>query len=116
MNKDTVDLILACIGITIGLCTLMGFFGHLVLLPWLKRELVAPVKETNHQVTVNRHVSPEPTLLDKVDNLQKDITTAAHMFEGHIERSGSEWNRLWRAIHEIDERTRPAHRKDPHRP
>lgn len=112
MNKDTVDLVLACIGITLGLFTLMGFAARLVLLPWLKEHLVAPVKETNHQVTVNRHVSPEPTLLDKVDNLQTDINTAARMFEGHMERSGTEWNRVWRKLDELDARTRPAHRKE----
>lgn len=114
--KDVVDLVLACIGITIGLCTLLGFFAKYVALPWFREHIVTPVKETNHQVTVNGHTSKDPTLLDKVDNLQTDITTAARMFEGHIERSGDEWTRLWEAIEEIDQRTNPTHRKDPHRP
>lgn len=93
--------------LTVSLCVLVGIGVKLMLLPWLREHLVTPVKETAHQVTVNGHVSRDPTLLDKVDNLQRDITTAARMFDGHIERSSGEWNRLWAAIKQLDERTQP---------
>jgi hypothetical protein len=119
VSKETADLILACIGITIGLCTLVGLAARFILMPWLREHLVTPIKETKHQVTVNQHVSPEPTLLDKldsladaVDDIQADQRTAARMFEGHIDRSGREWGRLWRAIEELDNRTSTTHRKD----
>jgi hypothetical protein len=120
VSKETADLILACIGITIGLCTLVGLAARFVLMPWLREHLVTPIKETQHQVTVNGHVSQDPTLLDKIDSLQgavddvqADQRTAARMFEGHIDRSSGEWGRMWRAIHALENRTPPTHRKDP---
>jgi hypothetical protein len=110
VSKETADLILACIGITIGLCTLVGLAARFVLMPWLREHLVTPIKETKHQVTVNGHVSREPTFLDKVDSLanavddvQANQRTAARMFEGHIDRSGREWGRLWSAIHQLED-------------
>lgn len=109
MKKETADLVLACIGITLGLCTLAGLFAKVVLLPWLREHLVTPLKETKHQVSINGHVSAEPTLLDKIDSLQgavddtqADVRTAARMFDGHIDRSGREWTRIWDAIHHIE--------------
>jgi hypothetical protein len=110
----------AMAGLAVALCVLLGYFAKFVALPWLREHLVTPIKETQHQVTVNGHVSQDPTLLDKIDSLQgavddvqADQRTAARMFEGHIDRSAGEWGRLWRAIHELENRTPPTHRKDP---
>lgn len=110
-HDDLLSLVAACIGITLGLCTLAGLAVRFVLMPWLREHLVTPVKETNHQVTVNGHVSRDPTLLDKVDHLQReigryreDMQVAARMFEGHIDRSAGEWGRLWSAIHHLEDK------------
>ena len=121
MNHDLVSLVAACIGITLGLCTLAGLAVRFILMPWLREHLVTPVKETQHQVTVNGHVSRDPTLLDKVDSLgndlaatQEDLRAAARMFEGHIDRSAGEWGRLWSAIHALEgQHPSPTHRKEP---
>jgi hypothetical protein len=113
VKKETLDLILASLGITIALCTLAGFATRFVLVPWLREHLVTPLKETKHQVTINGHVSREPTLLDKIDSLQNavddtqaDLRTAAKMFDGHIERSAGEWGRMWDAIHHLENTAR----------
>lgn len=37
---------------------------------WFRREVLQPVQETHHSVTVNGHQSDEPTLRDQVDSLQ----------------------------------------------
>jgi hypothetical protein len=105
----------AVAGLAVALCVLLGYFAKFVAVPYLREHLFDPVKETRHQVTVNGHVSRDPTLLDKVDSLQKDnddiradLATAARMFEGHIDRSAGEWGRLWSAIRHLED-----NRKEP---
>lgn len=36
---------------------------------WAEEQLIRPVRETHHQVTVNHHSSAEPTILDRLDTL-----------------------------------------------
>lgn len=93
---------------------LLAAAGKLVLLPWLKEHLIGPlqqnttqVEEVHRQVTVNRHESPEPTLLDKIDTVQKNQHAAAQMFEGHIEWSSEESARIWQAIDHLKNRNPP---------
>lgn len=42
---------------------------------WVESELIRPVRETHHQVTVNQHASDEPTVLDKLDELKQESHT-----------------------------------------
>lgn len=55
------------------LAAVTGFGLKYILLPWLKTNLVDKVEETHHQVTVNAHASPEPTVLDKLDTLAEQV-------------------------------------------
>ena len=113
--KDTVAVIVGLLTImTLGL-GLLGLAVRYVLVPWLKEHVITPVKETNHQVTVNKHVSNPPTLLDKIDrvsrdvaDVQTDVRAASTMFEGHIELSADDRRRLWEAVEDL----RRHHRKD----
>lgn len=41
-----------------------------VLKPWLKAQLIDPIHETRHQVTVNGHSSDTPTVLDLLAELR----------------------------------------------
>jgi len=120
---------------------LLAGLARVALVPWLRTHLVEPVKETNRQVTVNGHESPEPTMLDKLDTVSRkvdqverrqgelrvelgdELRAAGRMFDGHIERSAGEWSRLWDAIGQLQRADTPPHPPrgtdhdvDPHRP
>lgn len=119
----------ALVGLLLGLCALSAIFARVVVLPWLRTHLLEPVQETNRQVTVNGHVSAEPTLKDSVHRLQEqyvslrsEIAAAAFMFDGHIAASEADRGNLWRVVnmlhgepgHLITDDP-PRHRKDlPH--
>lgn len=40
---------------------------------WAEAQILAPVRETHHQVTVNHHSSAEPTVLDKIDSVHQEV-------------------------------------------
>lgn len=121
--------VIGAVGAMLGIVFLLvGFLIKYALLPWILAHVVDPLKETSttadelhRQVTVNKHVSATPTLLDKldtvsgkVDDLGLQITTAARMFDGHIDRSAEEWGRLWGAIEHLrDHHNREHHREEP---
>jgi outer membrane murein-binding lipoprotein Lpp len=98
--------------LALALCALVGLAVKYVAAPWFLEHVVKPVKETNRQVTVNKHESNPPTLLDKVDTLQSDldgvrsdVKAGAQMYEGHIEASGIEWGHVWDALEDIRKHT-----------
>jgi hypothetical protein len=75
----------------------------------LTRALHKPVQETHRQVSVNRHVSNPPTLLDKVDRLEAgqhtmrlELLGAAGMFEGHMDASAEDRGELWRHVRALE--------------
>ncbi|HET6915753.1 MAG TPA: hypothetical protein VFH56_06640 [Acidimicrobiales bacterium] len=76
MNESAVSIVAACVGTVVGLITLLGVAVKWVLVPYLERELLRPVKETHHQVTVNHHSSDEPTILDRLDDVQQEVREA----------------------------------------
>lgn len=71
---------------------------RLILLPWLRDNLLGKLSDVHHQVTVNGHTSDEPTVLDSVDRvgdqlgtlstqlaqLATDQHTMARVFDNHI--------------------------------
>lgn len=79
------------------------------------QELSPAIRETHRQVSVNRHVSNPPTLLDKVDRLESgqadlasgqahlrlELLGAAGMFEGHMNASAEDRANLWDAVAEV---------------
>lgn len=44
---------------------------------WAETQILTPVRETHHQVTVNHHSSPEPTVLDKIDTVHREVAAVA---------------------------------------
>ncbi|WP_343907126.1 hypothetical protein [Nocardioides aquiterrae] len=40
---------------------------------WAEAQILTPVRETHHQVTVNHHSSAEPTVLDKIDTVRQEV-------------------------------------------
>jgi hypothetical protein len=126
--RDVLETAGALVALALGICALAGIAGRVVVLPWIRTHLLEPVQETNRQVTVNGHVSEEPTLKDAVHTLQekhdqlreaygdlrRDIAAAAVMFDGHIAASERDRGDLWRAVGLLrgDDQHEPSHRKD----
>lgn len=74
------------------------------------QELTVPVQEVHRQVSVNRHVSNPPTLLDKIDHVQRrleeqglELRGAATMFEGHMNASSDDRADLWRHVQALEQ-------------
>ena len=44
---------------------------------WAEAQILTPVRETHHQVTVNHHSSAEPTVLDKIDTVRREVAAVA---------------------------------------
>jgi hypothetical protein len=83
------DTAYAAIGITVGVITILGAAVKWVLLPYIERELIHPVKQTHHQVTVNHHSSDSPTVLDRID----DVMVVAERAESAANRAEASANR-----------------------
>ncbi len=119
MNTETLENIGRVITIIVGTTVLIGIGAKILLLPWLRDNLVKPVEETNKQVTVNTHISEPSTMLDsvhllennlksvdtKITNLSNELAHLAQfigiinkMWDHHLEWSQSEVERLWDAI------------------
>lgn len=100
-------VISAALGSAVSLCILIGLAVRFALLPWLERHLVSPVKETRKQVTENHHSNPRPTVLDRIDDVSKQVAentretrAMARMFDGHLEWSQHEVDRIWSRLEE----------------
>lgn len=116
--SEPLGLIAAALGILVSFSILVGILVRLMLLPWLREHLVEPVRETRKQVTENHHSNPRPTVLDRIDDVAQQIARArgevaentretramARMFDGHLEWSQHEVDRLWAAWERLAER------------
>src|SRR5690348_16275801 len=69
------DIAVAVVVIIGGVCTAIAFAVKFVLLPWLRYNLVEPVRKTHHTVTTNHHTSEEPTLLDRLSEIREEVCT-----------------------------------------
>lgn len=59
----------------LGLCTLAGLIVRWVLLPYLRDQVVKPLKETHRQVTPHdRPVDAEPTIVDRLEDLAHNVS------------------------------------------
>ena len=108
MNESAVTIAAAVVGTIVGLMTLLGASIKWVLLPYLERELIHPVKQTHHQVTVNHHSSDVPTVLDRIDDVQDEIRSVRSDLSTHLlnaEQAQTEGHReaqrMWSAIEAI---------------
>lgn len=93
------------LGLVVGMLTastlvlgLLGMAVRFVLVPYLERNLVRPLAETRHQVTANQHASPNPTVPDRLEDMHTDLRAFARAFDGHLEWSQNEVDRLWKAL------------------
>lgn len=93
------------VSVTLGVLTLLGLLVRYALLPYLKENLIEPVKNTNElaattnrQVTVNHHSSDVPTVLDRIEDVGRQVQVLAFMFDGHIDRHQREVDAIWKEL------------------
>jgi hypothetical protein len=119
VNGQSRDVVTFILGTLISLCVLAGLAVRYVLLPWLQTHLLEPVKETNHQVSVNAHQSDEPTIPDRIEDLSAQVTAATrdHVSQGRDIRALTRvldehlrWSNRW--VDEVDERLEKLRRQD----
>lgn len=112
-------------GALLSTFAVLGLVVRYALVPYLRDQLVIPVKETHRQVTQNRHQNREPTVLDRIDDVHdavqrveasvvavQAVANAAARSAGgahrrldqHVAWAREEDTRLWQAV------TDPRHR------
>ena len=74
------QIVLTVCGVITAVAAVLGL-GWRLLLPWLREQIVHPIQQTHHQVTVNHHSSDEPTVLDRVDDVQKAVESLTEIVE-----------------------------------
>ena len=106
------ELITWALGTTISLCTIAGLAVKFVLLPYVKEHIVAPVRQTEKQVSENHHSNEEPTVLDKiadvsdkVEGIRQEVQVVARIHEGHLNWSDKWTRRIEADLETIKKRT-----------
>lgn len=82
--SDAWKLVLGVCASIVTLAAAAGVIWWLIkprIVAWVEDQILRPVRETHHQVTVNHHSSTEPTVLDRLDTL----TTTANSHLAEIE-------------------------------
>ena len=87
---NDLDVVASVLGTALSAAALMGLGVRFVLMPYLRDHLIRPVDEVHRQVTENHHSNDVPTLPDRIDDLQQEVTALARVLEGHLE-SGDRW-------------------------
>lgn len=121
-------------GTILSVCALIGLAVRVALVPYLRDTLVRPVQETHRQVTQNRHANPEPTVLDRIDDVHDAVrrmsdtlaavqavanaaarsSAGAHRrIDHHTAWADHETNRLWSAMKRPDPSHRSPREDDP---
>lgn len=90
-------------GGAISVLILLGLAVKYVLVPYLERTLIRPVHDTHRQLSVNKHESDPPTMRDLVDTAIAKVDTLGRMFDGHLDWSQGETDRLWRSNERLEE-------------
>lgn len=105
MSKDTAELLAAVTTTATGVMVLVGLAVRFVLFPWLREHLIGPLIASLDAIA--RKVEE---LAKRLSDVTSDIDVASSMFEGHIERSGDEWGRMWAAIEHLQQHLPKRHR------
>ncbi|GAA1138284.1 hypothetical protein GCM10009606_17620 [Nocardioides aquiterrae] len=75
MSQVVTAVLVGC-GAIVTLAGAAGVLWWLVkprVAAWAEAQILTPVRETHHQVTVNHHSSAEPTVLDKIDTVRQEV-------------------------------------------
>lgn len=80
MMGEALTAVLIGSGAVVTLAGAIGVLWWLVkprVAAWAESQILGPVRETHHQVTVNHHSSAEPTVLDKIDTVGRQVAAVA---------------------------------------
>ena len=75
---------------------------------WAQEQIIGPLHETRHQVTVNHHSSERPTLLDRFDDLQDEVRQLRGDFTNHLLLANKDTAAMWRAIEAVAKSDPPS--------
>lgn len=110
------SLIGAILGVVLSALALLAILWAFIK-PWLVLQLVEPLRETRHQVTVNGHSSDTPTVLDLLSELRDgqarihdEVTEARSLFDSHIAWSEETERRVDRRIAALEDKPNPDRR------
>jgi len=96
-----------------------GLGVRYILVPYLRDNLVRPVKDVRRQVTENHHDAPgRPTVLDRIEDVHDEIRALAHVMDQHMswsERQASLVDRKIKALRKQAQR-RKRDNDDTHTP
>lgn len=73
------------LGTIIALSTVLGLAVRLILLPYLREHLVKPMRQVEKQVTENHHSNPKPTILDRLDDIERAVVNTQAEMARHRE-------------------------------
>lgn len=113
------------LALALATCALLGIAWRVVVLPNLKTHLFDPVRDTRRQVTENRHKNKDPTVLDRIDDLENHIELVAlnqlavlRRLGAHIGESEQDRARLWLMVESLTHEHRRPHddTRPPHDP
>lgn len=79
---EALQILGAGFGLLSLMLTLVGLAARFVMLPWLKDKLVMPG-------------------LERLDTIQEDMRAMTRAYDGHLEWSQNEVDRLWDAIKDL---------------
>lgn len=98
----------ASIGVVLGVLAILGLIWRFLLLPNLREQLLKPVDETRRQVTENRHLNRQPTVLDRLDDLQNHVDLLAlnqlavlRKLGAHMTESAEDRHHLWLMVESL---------------
>lgn len=100
MNSEARDTITWTLGTFLSLCMILGLAVRFVLYPWLRDHLVTPVKATQRQVTENHHQHDPPTVIDRLEELSREVHAIANVMDQHLS-----WSDRWSTLveREVDQ-------------
>lgn len=90
METSTREAITWTLGTIVTVCVIIGLAVKFVLMPYLREHLITPVKQVEKQVSENHHSNAQPTVLDRIDDVQQSVKAVARVLEGHME-----WSEQW---------------------
>lgn len=91
-------------GLALAVCALLAILWRVVVLPNLREQLFKPIQESHRQVTQNRHANPQPTVLDRLDDIENSVELVGLNLLAVLRRLGEserDRERLWLIVESI---------------
>lgn len=115
MDANTRDSVTFLFGTIISLSIVLGLAVKFVLMPYLREHLFGPVQDTHHQVTENTGQSPQPTVLDAIHDVQRDVRALSMVMDSHMqwsERYTAATEKRFRRIRQLIRQHHPEDRTE----